>query len=73
MLAACQAGRWFPSNFADTTDAVYGQLAGAYYGENGIPESWRTILTYRDRIVAYADQLLRLREGTCPGSRGSPR
>ncbi len=58
---------------ADTTGAVYGQLAGAYYGENGIPESWRTILTYRDRIADYADQLLRLREGTCPGSRGSPR
>ena len=26
---------------ADTTAAVYGQLAGAYYGEDGIPESWR--------------------------------
>jgi ADP-ribosylglycohydrolase len=26
---------------ADTTGAVYGQLAGAFYGEQGIPESWR--------------------------------
>jgi ADP-ribosyl-[dinitrogen reductase] hydrolase len=55
---------------ADTTGAVYGQLAGAYYGETGIPESWRTILTYRDRIAGYADQLLRLREGHMPGHQG---
>lgn len=27
---------------ADTTGAVYGQLAGAYYGEAGIPIEWRT-------------------------------
>ena len=26
---------------ADTTGAVYGQLAGAFYGDRGIPESWR--------------------------------
>ncbi|CAN5472697.1 ADP-ribosylglycohydrolase family protein [soil metagenome] len=25
---------------ADTTGAVYGQLAGAYYGRKGIPEAW---------------------------------
>lgn len=25
---------------ADTTGAVFGQLAGAYYGEEGIPQSW---------------------------------
>jgi len=55
---------------ADTTGAVYGQLAGAYYGETGIPKSWRTILTCRDRIAGYADQLLRLREGHMPGHHG---
>ena len=27
---------------ADTTGAVYGQLAGAYYGEKGIPDEWLT-------------------------------
>ena len=27
---------------ADTTAAVYGQLAGAYYGEQWIPEQWRS-------------------------------
>ena len=29
---------------ADTTAAVYGQLAGAYYGADSIPESWRSKL-----------------------------
>lgn len=27
-------------NDADTTGAIFGQLAGAYYGEDGIPPSW---------------------------------
>ncbi|HBY77548.1 MAG TPA: ADP-ribosylglycohydrolase, partial [Cyanobacteria bacterium UBA11148] len=35
---------------ADTTGAVYGQLAGAFYGEQGIPQSWRDKLAYRDLI-----------------------
>ena len=55
---------------ADTSGAVYGQLAGAYYGENGIPGSWRTILTYRNRIADYADQLLGLREEHMPRQQG---
>jgi ADP-ribosylglycohydrolase len=42
---------------ADTTGAVYGQLAGAYYGENEIPESWRSKLTLRDLITSYAERL----------------
>jgi len=42
---------------ADTTGAVYGQLAGAYYGERGIPEEWRNILAHREEIEALADQL----------------
>jgi ADP-ribosyl-[dinitrogen reductase] hydrolase len=25
---------------ADTTGAIYGQLAGAYYGARGIPKRW---------------------------------
>ncbi|MEW6424825.1 MAG: ADP-ribosylglycohydrolase family protein [Bacillota bacterium] len=41
----------------DTTGAVYGQLAGAYYGERGIPESWRAKLARRDLIEAYAERL----------------
>jgi ADP-ribosyl-[dinitrogen reductase] hydrolase len=42
---------------ADTTGAVYGQLAGAYYGEQGIPDSWRVTLAQRSQIEGYADQL----------------
>ncbi len=42
---------------ADTTAAVCGQLAGAYYGESGIPESWRRRLALHDLIAALADRL----------------
>ena len=45
---------------ADTTGAVYGQLAGAFYGENGIPEFWRDRLAYRDLIASFAEQLFSL-------------
>ena len=42
---------------ADTTAAVCGQLAGAHYGESGIPERWRQRLAFRDLIVGLADRL----------------
>jgi ADP-ribosylglycohydrolase len=45
---------------ADTTGAVYGQLAGAYYGEEGIPPPWRERLALRERIAELADQLCEL-------------
>lgn len=35
---------------ADTTGAVYGQIAGAYYGAGGIPEEWIAKLAMRGRI-----------------------
>ena len=35
---------------ADTTGAVCGQLAGAYWGESGIPEKWRKELARMDMI-----------------------
>ena len=47
---------------ADTTGAVYGQLAGAFYGEEGIPESWRARLAHRELIESYADRLFALSE-----------
>ena len=43
---------------ADTTGAVYGQLAGALYGESGIPQRWRDVVALQDTIVSYADRLL---------------
>ena len=45
---------------ADTTGAVYGQLAGAYYKAEAIPIEWRTKLAHRDLIERFADRLLEL-------------
>lgn len=45
---------------ADTTGAVYGQLAGALYGVESIPDGWLEKLVMRDEIENYADQLLKL-------------
>ncbi|MFU8781114.1 MAG: ADP-ribosylglycohydrolase family protein [Kiritimatiellia bacterium] len=42
---------------ADTTAAVCGQLAGAHYGETGIPHEWLDKLSMRDKITEMADQL----------------
>ncbi len=42
---------------ADTTGAVYGQIAGAYYGEAGIPATWRALLALRETIETSADRL----------------
>jgi len=47
---------------ADTTGAVYGQLAGAFYGEQEIPESWRLTIARRELIGSYAGQLMELSE-----------
>lgn len=45
---------------ADTTGAVYGQLAGAYYGQKAIPSEWLAQLYMREYIEATADKLLQL-------------
>ncbi len=42
---------------ADTTGAVYGQLAGVFYVEQGIPQSWRKKLAHYDLIISLADRL----------------
>lgn len=42
---------------ADTTGAVYGQLAGAYYSEQAIPASWRAKVARSDLILSMADRL----------------
>jgi ADP-ribosyl-[dinitrogen reductase] hydrolase len=44
---------------ADTVAAIYGQLAGAYYGEEGIPAEWLRVLAWADRIRDLAIQLAR--------------
>lgn len=43
---------------ADTVGAVYGQLAGAFYGARAIPAEWLAPLTRRDYIETLADRLL---------------
>ncbi len=45
---------------ADTTGAVYGQLAGAYYGESAIPPEWRSRLAMREQIETYAERLCQM-------------
>ncbi len=42
---------------ADTTGAVYGQLAGAFYGEEGIPAAWRDTIAQRESIGELAKRL----------------
>ncbi len=44
---------------ADTTAAVCGQVAGAYYGVGGIPEKWLAVLAWRDEIEELADRCLK--------------
>ena len=42
---------------ADTTAAIYGQIAGAYYGIDGIPAEWRERVAMGDLIIQLADGL----------------
>lgn len=45
---------------SDVVGAVYGQLAGAHYGVNAIPSSWRAALVHAEQIESLADRLLAL-------------
>jgi ADP-ribosyl-[dinitrogen reductase] hydrolase len=48
---------------SDSTAAVYGQIAGAYYGEQGIPEDWRKKVAHRRVLERVADRLYAERYG----------
>jgi dinitrogenase reductase activationg glycohydrolase len=48
----------------DTTMAVYGQLAGAYYGLNAIPNEWRRDVYQGNDIIELADKLAAMDD--CP-------
>ncbi len=52
---------------ADTTGAVCGQLAGAFYGAGGIPQRWLDILAGRGTVEMLAEKLIAFAH-----SRGSP-
>ena len=45
---------------ADTTAAICGQVAGAFYGESGIPSRWLDKLVMRDKMVDLANKLEKL-------------
>jgi len=42
---------------ADTTAAIFGQLAGACYGVEAIPAHWREQVIMREQILQMAEQL----------------
>ena len=48
----------------DTTMAVYGQLAGAYYGLKAIPHEGQRDVYIGDEIIGLADKLAAMSE--CP-------
>lgn len=45
---------------ADTTGAVYGQIAGVYYGLGGIPNRWISKIAQLDLIKSFAMQLFEI-------------
>ena len=47
-------------NDSDTAAAIYGQLAGAYYGIGGIPEHWQKTCFVSPLVLLFADELHRL-------------
>ncbi|MFC2026318.1 ADP-ribosylglycohydrolase family protein, partial [Chloroflexota bacterium] len=47
---------------ADTTGAICGQIAGAYYGVEGIPQRWLNILVKKDYIEQVALEIYRERK-----------
>jgi len=45
---------------ADTTGAIYGQIGGAYYGEDSIPEQWRAITAMKNTIINLAENIFQI-------------
>lgn len=48
---------------ADTTGAVYGQIAGAFYGAEAIPWQWRSQLARLDTLEHFAARLMGMVNG----------
>jgi len=46
----------------DTTAAICGQVAGAFYGETGIPKHWLEKLVMREEISSLAERLFHWKE-----------
>ncbi len=62
VLAAVNLGR-----DADTTAAIYGQIGGAFYGSEAIPQRWRERLVDGGLIEQFADELHKLAERPIAG------
>jgi ADP-ribosylglycohydrolase len=45
---------------ADTTAAIFGQIAGAFYGAAGIPARWTAKVAKQAQILSLADELFKL-------------
>jgi ADP-ribosylglycohydrolase len=67
VLAAANLG-----DDADTTAAVCGQIAGAYYGASAIPDRWRSKLAKRELIESLAERAVHFTGSGCvtPGEEG---
>ena len=59
---------------ADTTGAIAGAIAGAYYGEEGIPSRWRKKLDRKllAEIIELAETMVRLSPHFNPADTGIP-
>lgn len=55
-------------NDADTTAAICGQIAGAYYGFSGIPEKWSSAITMANEIKQWANELSQIGGNECTHS-----
>jgi len=44
---------------ADTTGAVYGQIAGAFFGSEGIPLAWRERIAWRKQLERLSEKLFK--------------
>jgi len=53
---------------ADTTGAVYGQIAGAFFGLKGIPRGWSRRIALAELILGYADRLFEYANQAPPDS-----
>ncbi len=53
----------------DTTGAVFGQIAGAFYGKSGIPGRWLELLHDRELMEKMVRQLMDKEVGEMSGVR----
>jgi len=45
---------------ADTAGCIYGMLAGAFYGNDAIPEAWRQKIVFKDLIFVYSEEIVQV-------------